>query len=83
MSDQWRIDYITANGSGFNLYPSNVVLDVAMGQILLGTTGGNATLTLQLEESGDLVTWTNAGDAVEWIWPGDGDKQFFRVRSGR
>ncbi len=81
VSDQWRIDYINANGDAFDLYPSNVVLDVAVGQLLLETAGGTATLNLQLEESDDLDTWTNAGDAVEWVWPVDGEKKFFRVRA--
>ncbi len=81
VSDQWAVDYIRNNGGDFGLYPSNAVLDVAVGQILFETAGGNATLSLQLEESDNLVTWTNAGDAVEWIWPVDGEKKFFRVRS--
>ena len=75
------VNYIGSNGDAFGLYPSNVVLDVATGQMLLQTFNSNAVLFLQLEESDDLVSWTNAGDAVEWIWPVDGNKKFFRVRS--
>ena len=81
VSDQWRIDYISANGDDFDLYPSNVVLDVAIGEILLETAGGTATLNLQLEQSDDLSNWTNAGDAVEWIQPVDAEKQYFRIRA--
>jgi len=77
------VDYIQNHDSSFGLYPSNVVLDVAVGQILLETTSGNATLNLQLEQSEDLDSWTNAGDAVEWILPVGSEKQFFRVRSGK
>lgn len=75
------VDYIRSNGSVFDLYSSNVVLDVAIGQMLLECIGGNAYLDLYLEQSDDLIIWTNAGDAVEWILPVDADKQFFRVRS--
>ncbi|MBN2161594.1 MAG: hypothetical protein JXR25_12515 [Pontiellaceae bacterium] len=75
------VDYIANNPSTFSLYPSNAVLDVAIGQMLVDATGGNATLSLQLEKSDDLTTWTNAGDAVEWTIPVDGDVQYFRVRS--
>jgi hypothetical protein len=77
------INYIATRGDTFDLYPSNVVLDVAVGQILLETASGSAALNLQLEKSADLVTWTNAGDVVEWVLPVDGSKQFFRVRSGQ
>ncbi len=83
VSDAWRIDHIRANGAEFGLYPSNAVLDVAIGQILLETVGGHAILNLQLEQSDDLSTWTNAGEAVEWVLPVNGSKQFFRVRSRR
>ncbi|VGO22026.1 hypothetical protein SCARR_04107 [Pontiella sulfatireligans] len=76
-------DYIGANGDDFGLYPSNVVLDVAVGQMLLETDSGNATLSLQLEESDDLDTWTNAGPAEVWSWPVDGEKKYFRVRSSK
>jgi hypothetical protein len=73
--------YIQNHDSSFGLYPSNVVLDVAFGQILLETASGNANLNLQLEQSEDLQSWTNAGDAVEWILPVGSEKKFFRVRS--
>ncbi len=75
------VDYIANKGTTFGLYPSNAVLDVAVGQMLLETVGNQAVLQLQLEESDDLVTWTNAGPPEVWNWPVDGDKKFFRVRS--
>ena len=75
------VDYIQNNDSTFGLYASNVVLDVAPGQALFEVSGGTASISLQLEESDNLVSWTNAGDAVEWQWPVDVDKKFFRVRS--
>jgi hypothetical protein len=81
VSDQWRIDYISANGEVFGLYSSNAVLDVAVGQMLIDIFDGTATMNLQLEESEDLITWTNAGPPEVWNWPVDGAKKFFRVRS--
>ncbi|MDF7825842.1 hypothetical protein P4B35_17565 [Pontiellaceae bacterium B12227] len=81
VSDQWAVDHIANNGSTFGLYPSNVVLDVAVGQMIIETDGINATLSLQLEESEDLITWSNAGPAEVWSWPVDSEKKFFRVRS--
>ena len=83
LPDSWIPDYVVANGETFGLYPSNVVLDVAVGQMLLTTINGEVQLSLQLEQAVDLVndSWTNSGDAVEWVLPVDPDKQFFRVRS--
>ncbi len=75
--------YIQNNDSSFGLYPSNVVLDVAVGQILMDIEGGTAQFNLQLEESDDLVTWTNAGEPKVWSRPVGGEKKFFRVRSGK
>ncbi len=83
VSDQWAIDYIAANPDTFGLGCSTGVIDVAVGQAVFGVTDGEASLSLQLEMSEDLVTWTNAGDTVEWIIPVDGDQQYFRVRSGQ
>lgn len=81
VSDQWAVDYISTNGAAFGLYASNAVLDVAVGQVALGIDGTTARLRLQVEKSEDLVTWTNAGDVLEWTLPVGGEKQFLRVRS--
>jgi hypothetical protein len=77
------LNHIENNPGTYGLYTSNAVLDVSVGQVALGIEGTTARLQLQLEQSDDLVTWTNAGEAVEWIMPVDGDKKFLRVRSGR
>lgn len=81
VSDAWRVDYIRDNAADFNLSTSNSVIDIAVGQMLLETTNGIATLYLQLEQSDDLESWTNAGEAVIWEIPNDSPTQFFRVRS--
>ncbi|MGB0578384.1 MAG: InlB B-repeat-containing protein, partial [Limisphaerales bacterium] len=82
VADNWVTDYIHNNGTTFNLFPSNAVLDVAMGQMLLETSGGNATLRLQLLQSADLITWTNTGTQIIWQMPVNGTTRFFRVSSG-
>jgi len=74
--------YIESNHQTFNLFSSNAVLDVAVGEMLLEPLNGLAKLRIQLEKSDDLQSWTNAGNAVEWSIPLDGNKKFFRVRSG-
>jgi len=77
------VDFIRNNGGDFNLYPSNVVLDVALGEILMDVVGAEASLNLQLETSEDLQSWSNAGPATVWSWTVEDEQQFFRVRSGQ
>ncbi|WP_136078538.1 thrombospondin type 3 repeat-containing protein [Pontiella desulfatans] len=75
------VDFIRNNGGTFGLYESNVVVDVAVGQLALETSGGMADLSLQLMKSDDLTTWTNAAPPVEWSIPVEANQQFFRVRA--
>jgi hypothetical protein len=81
IADSWLIPYVTSNAYSFGLDFSGGSIDVAVGQMLLGTTNGEARLWLQLEQSDDLTTWTNAGDKVEWTMSVETNKQFFRVRT--
>ncbi|QHI69520.1 PIG-L deacetylase family protein [Tichowtungia aerotolerans] len=83
VSDLWRIDYIRDNGADYDLYSSNAVLDLSIGQAAFAVSGGTAWLALQLEKSEDLITWTNAGDTVIWSIPVNTNNAFYRVRSSR
>ena len=71
-SDSWRIDYIRNHGAQYDLYPSNAVLEIAVGQAGFAISNGMVWLMLQPEWSEDLSSWTNAGDAVLWSLPVDG-----------
>ena len=75
------VDFIRNNGGMFGLYESNVVVDVAVGQMALETSGGNASLSLQLMKSDNLITWTNAAPPAEWSIPVESNQQFFRVHA--
>jgi parallel beta-helix repeat protein len=79
--DRDVVSYIEEHDVEFGLYSSNAVLDVAMGDALLGISGTNAVLSLQLEQSEDLQMWTNAGEIVEWTLPVDADTKFLRIKS--
>lgn len=81
VSDYWRIDHIRNNGSEYDLYPSNSVLDLQRGQAGFKVSDGTAWLWIQLEESEDLLTWTNVGDEVYWSIPVDSSNAFYRVRA--
>lgn len=83
VADAWIVPYVTNNASTFGIDCSGGVIDVALGQMLLETTNGEARMSLQLLQSDDLATWTNAGNKVEWMMPMETNKQFFRVRAER
>lgn len=83
ISDLWRLDHIRNNGAEYDLFSSNSVLEISLGQAGFEVTNGTAWLSLQLEESTNLITWTNAGDEVIWSIPVDSSNAFYRVRSGR
>jgi hypothetical protein len=64
-----------------NILVQDEIIDISVGSIFLETTNSEAHLSIQLEKSEDLVTWTNVGSAVEWVMPVEPQQQFFRVRS--
>jgi hypothetical protein len=75
------VSHILDNSETYGLYPSNAVLDIAVGQVAMDIEGTTARLRLQVEKSEDLVTWTNAGEMLEWTLDVDSEKKFLRVRS--
>jgi hypothetical protein len=79
--DEDFVAYIQQHSQRFNLYPSNAVLDVAVGQFLLGATNGTVSLRLQFQQTTNLETWTPIGDPLEWNANAPGSVQFFRLRS--
>lgn len=77
------VTYILNNASDYGLCSSNAVMDVKVGEVLMAVSDGVVALNLQLEKSEDLVTWTNAGEAVEWSIPASAETGFYRVKSGK
>ncbi|HKL20889.1 MAG TPA: hypothetical protein VJ904_03740, partial [Tichowtungia sp.] len=75
------LTHIQDSPETYGFYTSNAVLDLAVGQVALNIEGTTARLQLQMEQSDDLGTWTNAGEAVEWTMPVEREKKFLRVRS--
>ena len=49
---------------------------------MIAVSGGSATVSLQMEESSDLSSWSDLGDEVDFtvtLDPSD-DTQFYRVK---
>ena len=75
------IDYMEANAELFGFTTSNVVIEVGAGELLLEASNYVVSLNLQLEQSDDLQTWTNAGESVIWELELDEGQQFIRVKT--
>jgi hypothetical protein len=56
---------------------------IAVGDLVIATSNGVATLSLQLESTDDLTSgvWSNIGERVVWEVPTT-DSAFFRVQAG-
>lgn len=75
------LDYIGQNPSQFNLHSLEDITDLRAGSTMIEIHDGQATLTMEVEESDDLGIWTTGGTASVQInvQPGE-DKKFFRFK---
>ena len=74
------IAYILDNQPTFGLYTEEQLGALAVGNLMIQSSNSEIYLDLQLMKSTDLVTWTNAGNAVEWSMTA-GEKEFYKVRA--
>ena len=82
--DTWLTanNYIVDDGSTGGLTEQDLI-DLRVGSTLIDASSGSATITIQMEESSDLTTWSDmgvAGQATVTV-PMTGDASFFRVRT--
>ena len=82
--DTWLTanNYIVDDGSTGGLTEQDLI-DLRVGSTLIDASSGSATITIQLEESSDLSTWSDMGAAGQTTVtvPMTGDASFFRVRA--
>jgi hypothetical protein len=72
--------YLADNAESFGFYTQSEVLDLGVGDIGgMVTTNGTIDLWVQLWQSDDLITWTNAGPPVMWSEPVDSSVKLYRV----
>ena len=84
--DTWLTsnNYIVDDGSTGGLTEQDLI-DLRVGSTLIDASSGSATITIQMEESSDLTTWSDmgvAGQATVTV-PMTGDASFFRVRTNQ
>ena len=75
-------NYIVDDGSTGGLTEQDLI-DLRVGSTLIDASSGSATITIQMEESSDLSTWSDMGaDGQATVTvPMTGDASFFRVRT--
>jgi len=75
---------VTSDPASYDLYTSNSILELNMGQMVIirAASNGQVRLRLQLEQTDDLISgvWSNAGEAVIWTNGVPAGKAFYRVR---
>jgi hypothetical protein len=77
-----QADLTTAQDALENSLSLSDIQDLRAGSTMIAVSDGSATVSLQMEESSDLSSWSNLGDAVDFtanLGAGD-DTQFFRVK---
>ena len=79
--------FIITNGfdkdEDYNAFLSNAnehLTDIRLGSTIIGVSGNQATIQLQMEESSDLQSWTETGDTATMVVPADSDTKFFRFK---
>ena len=75
------VDFLNENTAVFNAYSLNEIKDLRAGSTMIEIHNGQATLTMEVEESDDLGVWTN-GSATSIQIPIDAEegKKFFRFK---
>ncbi len=83
LSDQALVDYgLDPNVDHTLLYNAIVqsIADLRAGSTIIEVINNQATITLNLESSDDLVSWTQTGDTATLQVPTSNDTQFYRFK---
>ena len=81
MTTQDVVNEIKNNPSVYNLYSIEDIQDLRPGSTMIEIHNGQATLTMEVEQSDDLSIWTNGGASTLEIPLGtEVDKKFFRFK---
>ena len=83
LSDQELVDYgLDPNVDHTLLYNAIVqsIADLRAGSTIIEVINNQATITLNLESSDDLLSWTETGDTATLQIPTSNDTQFYRFK---
>jgi hypothetical protein len=74
------VNEIISNPSVYDLYSRDGIQDLRTNSTILDVSNNQATIQIQMEESSDLESWTETGDAATMVVPADSDTKFFRFK---
>lgn len=74
------VNEIISNPSVYDLYSRDGTQDLRTNSTILDVSNNQATIQIQMEESSDLESWTETGDAATMVVPADSDTKFFRFK---
>ena len=85
--DGFNDGFIIVNGfdkdedyTAFLTYAKESLIDLRPGSTMIEVENGQATLSMELEQSSDLESWSEIGDAATMVVPADTDTKFFRFK---
>jgi predicted outer membrane repeat protein len=80
--DDLRETYIdfTSNPAKYDLYTVDEIADLRPGSVMLEVTAESTTLSMKVEESIDLIDWTDTEETADATLPAPSGKKFFRIR---
>ena len=74
------VNEIISNPSVYDLYSREGIQDLRTNSTILGVSNNQATIQIQMEESSNLESWNETGDAATMVVPADTDTKFFRFK---
>ena len=74
------VNDIISNPSVYDLYSREGIQDLRTNSTILDVSNNQATIQIQMEESSNLESWNETGDAATMVVPADTDTKFFRFK---
>ena len=79
-NDSLAYGAIQNNPTVFNLYTSNSVMDLSFGEMMISVISNAIHVQLTMQATADLRgnSWSNVGSSMDWMYPVNTNKAFFR-----
>ena len=74
------VNEVISNPSVYDLYSREGIQDLRTNSTILGVSNNQATIQIQMEESSNLESWNETGDAATMTVPADSDTKFYRFK---
>ena len=75
-----KVEYLKAQSDVLGMYSQNDIQDLRPGSTMIEVTNGQANVELKIEESSDMLNWSDTGHEASVNLPATGNKKFFRFK---